>query len=112
MATLVGLADFVYCSEDAYFLTPFMTANLAPEGLSTNKFQEIMGRRKASEMLLADERLYAKDALKRKFVNGIIPNSQLPNTEPIITDIDKLPNLRRILEIDPETIQRQKKIIL
>ena len=104
MATLVGLADFVYCSEDAYFLTPFMMANLAPEGLSTNKFQEIMGRRKASEMLLADERLYAKDALKRKFVNGIIPNSQLPNTEPIITDIDKLPNLRRILEIDPETI--------
>lgn len=59
ISTLCAHADFLYCSEDAFFLTPFQQTGLCPEGLSSLKFPQIMGRRKASEMLLLDHRLTA-----------------------------------------------------
>lgn len=62
--------------------------NLAPEGLSSIKFVEILGRRKASEMLLTDYKLKAEEALRLGFVNGIIQKDMIPQTEPFITDID------------------------
>lgn len=53
-ATYVTHADFAYCSEDAFFYTPFMGLRLVPEGLSSIKFPELMGRRKANEVLYTD----------------------------------------------------------
>ena len=102
MPTVVALGDFVYCSEDAFFLTPFMKLNLSPEGGSSVKFVELMGRRKASEILMTDHRLTAKEALQYGFINGIIAKEMVPKTdEPILMDIDSLPNLRSILNADP-----------
>lgn len=86
-ATLMSHADFIYCSEDSFILTPFQTTNLAPEGLSSIKFVEILGRRKASEMLLADYKLKAEESVRLGFANGIIKKDMLPLTEPIITEI-------------------------
>lgn len=61
-ATLSASADFVYCSENSFFQTPFMTLNLAPEGSSTLKLPELVGRRKAYEMIFLEEKLQAKEA--------------------------------------------------
>eukprot|EP00347_Sterkiella_histriomuscorum_P017820 403347858 len=111
IATLTCHADFLYCTDDAFFLTPFQEIGLCPEGLSSIKFPELLGRRKANEMLLTDHKLKAQEALQYGFVNGIIPNDQVPKTEPILTDLNKIPNLVKILQTDPKTIQNAKMIM-
>ena len=58
-STLTSHADFVYCSDDAFFKIPFMTLNLCPEGLATIKMPELLGRRKAAEMIFLEEKLKA-----------------------------------------------------
>lgn len=111
-ASLMSHADFIYCTEDAFILTPFQMTNLAPEGLSSIKFVEILGRRKASEMLLTDYKLKAEEALRLGFVNGIIAKDMIPQTEPYITDINNLPNLRKLLEADTRTLINAKRLIV
>jgi len=73
ITTMVAFADFVFASEDAYFMIPFMSLNLCPEGMSSIKFPEILGRRKAAEMIFLEHRLTAKEALAHRFINGILP---------------------------------------
>ena len=70
--TVLPLFDFVYCSPDAYFMAPFMKSFQSPEGTSTLNFPLIMGKRLANEVLLLDKPLYANEAVKSGFVNGII----------------------------------------
>eukprot|EP00347_Sterkiella_histriomuscorum_P018299 403346038 len=111
-ATYVTHADFAYCSEDAFFYTPFMSLTLVPEGLSSIKFPEFMGRRKANEVLYTDQRVTAQVALESRFINGIIKKVDLPNTESIITEIDKLPLLRKLLNGDPKTVQNAKRLLI
>ena len=62
MATILTLADFVYCTSNSFFYTPFMSSNQNPEGLSTIRFAEIMGLRKANEMLYLEKKLTAIEA--------------------------------------------------
>lgn len=112
IATLMSHADFIYCSEDTFVLTPFQSTNLAPEGLSSIKYVEILGRRKASEMLLTDYKLKAEEAVRLGFANGIITKAALPATEPIIVEVDKLPNMRKLLQADYRTLVNAKKLIV
>ena len=58
-----AFADFIYCTPEAIFKTPFMTSFQSPEGGSTVTFPAMLGRRLASEMLLVDKTLTAKEAL-------------------------------------------------
>jgi enoyl-CoA hydratase/carnithine racemase len=95
ITTMVAFADFVYVSDDAFFMIPFMSLNLAPEGMSSIKFPEILGRRKAAEMIFLEHRLTAKEAVQHRFANGIL--EKLPETEPVITDIAKIPGLKKLL---------------
>ncbi|CDW81418.1 enoyl-hydratase isomerase family protein [Stylonychia lemnae] len=112
IATMAAHADFVYCSENAFFFTPFMGLQLATEGLCSIKFPEIMGRRKAAEVLFLDQRVTAQDALKYRFINGIIKRDDLPATEPLIQDIEKLPYLKKLLSTDSKTMQNAKKLLV
>jgi len=63
ITTMVAFADFVYVSDDAYFVMPFMSLNLGPEGMSSIKYPEIIGRRKAAEMIFLEHRLTAQEAV-------------------------------------------------
>ena len=56
---MVAFADFVFVSEDAFFMMPFMSLNVVPEGMSSIKFPEIIGKRKANEMIFLEHRLTA-----------------------------------------------------
>ena len=53
IATMAAFADFVYCSEDAFFFLPFMLLNISPEGMCSQTYPETMGPRKASEVILS-----------------------------------------------------------
>ena len=38
--TALSLVDFIYCSPDAFFMTPFMKTFQSPEGSSTLHFKQ------------------------------------------------------------------------
>lgn len=112
MVTLLSFADFVYATDNAFFMTPFMTSRQSPEGLSTIKFPEIMGQKRANEMLFLEKRLGAQQAYEWGFINGVIDTKTAPKTDPIVTDIDKLPGLRKLLQTDYKTLVTAKKLII
>ena len=112
ITTMVAFADFVYTYEDAFFVIPFMSLNLCPEGMSSIKFPEILGRRKAAEMIFLEHRLTAKEALAHRFINGIIPKDQIPQTEPVIMDISKIPGLQKLLGFELTTLRNAKRLLI
>ena len=99
--THLGLFDFVYCSPDAYFMTPFMQSFQSPEGSSTLNFPIIMGKRLASEVLMLDKILYASEAVKCGFVNEIIYEIA---DEPEWLDLKKIPAIVKLTQTDYNTL--------
>ncbi|KAM8709840.1 hypothetical protein ACLKA7_016617 [Drosophila subpalustris] len=75
--TIVGLSDVTWCAEEAHFLTPFSKLGLVPEACSSYTFPLIMGRSKATEMLLLNEKLTAQEAYHFNFVSRIFKLSEL-----------------------------------
>jgi enoyl-CoA hydratase/carnithine racemase len=105
LAATSVFADFVYMTEDAFLMLPFMSLLLCPEGGSSIVLPQIVGKRKANEMIYLESRVYAKEAVDYNLATGIIQRGQEPPTEPIITEISKLPNMEKLLSIDTETLQ-------
>ncbi|XP_004530558.1 enoyl-CoA delta isomerase 2, mitochondrial [Ceratitis capitata] len=71
------LCDVVYCTERAYFETPFTRLGLCPEGCATYLLPQLLGRVKAAELLLFGTRLSAVEALRFNLVARIVPQSEL-----------------------------------
>ena len=106
--TMLTLADFIYCAPDAVFQTPFMKSFQSPEGTSTLNFPLQMGKRLASEVLLLDRPLTAKEAVECGFANSIIPELQ---NEPEWFDINKVPAIPKLLETDYRTLINCKRVL-
>lgn len=79
-ATLVALCDVIYASDTAYFYTPFSLLGLCAEACSSYTFPRMLGRSKASEMLLLNYKLYANEALRYNFVSEVVPKAKLDST--------------------------------
>lgn len=74
--TLLGLCDVVWCSDTAFFLTPFARLGQSPEGVSSLTFPAAMGMSNAMEVLMLGRRLSAADALRLNLVSDVIPAAQ------------------------------------
>ncbi|XP_036339362.1 enoyl-CoA delta isomerase 2-like [Rhagoletis pomonella] len=74
---LAALCDVVYCTERAYFQAPFTQLGICPEGCATYLLPQLLGRVKASELLLFGTRLHAEEALNFNFVARIVPAAEL-----------------------------------
>ena len=61
--TMLSLADFVYCTPETKFFTPFMQTYQSPEGGSSAFFPHFFGMHLASEILMTDRLITAKEAL-------------------------------------------------
>lgn len=70
-ATTAMLCDVLYMEENAYFYTPFTALGLCAEGCSSYTFPKLMGSSKASEMLLLNHRMGAKEALQFNVVADV-----------------------------------------
>ncbi|KAF8371084.1 hypothetical protein PRIPAC_77513 [Pristionchus pacificus] len=90
--TTLGLFDYVVCSDSAYFLTPFVSLGISPEGTSSVVFQRVMGISNANEMLLFNEIMTAKQALERGFVSQVIPKDEfIKKSAELIEKLSQLP---------------------
>ncbi|KAH8260556.1 hypothetical protein KR038_006224 [Drosophila bunnanda] len=102
-ATIVGLSDVAWCSETAYFLAPFTKLGLVPEGGSSFMLPLILGRSKASEVLLLNEPLSAAEAYNFNFVSRVYKSSE--------ADSVIWPKLRQYAELPPNSLQQGKRLI-
>ncbi|XP_062848116.1 enoyl-CoA delta isomerase 2, mitochondrial [Trichomycterus rosablanca] len=73
--TVLGLFDVIYATQNATFYTPFSNLGQSPEGCSSYTFPQIMGRAKASEMLLFNKKLTAAQACELGLVTEVFPDS-------------------------------------
>ncbi|KAL2844507.1 ClpP/crotonase-like domain-containing protein [Aspergillus pseudoustus] len=71
-ASSIGLFDLVYAVPDAYFFTPFIKWGLCAEACSSFAFPSIMGRQRASHMLLTGERMTATELEAAGLVSKVI----------------------------------------
>lgn len=102
-ATTAALCDIIYCSDKAYFQTPFTKLGLCAEGCSTYTFPRILGTSKASEMLMLDYKLTAQEALKYNFISEIFTVNEI--------DIKVWPRLSEYSKMAIGAIQTTKKLI-
>lgn len=69
--TLLLHCDLVYANRSATFSTPFVNLGCTPEGGSSKLFREMMGHRKASELLLLCESINADKAETAGLITAI-----------------------------------------
>ena len=99
--------DFIYCSPDAYFSTPFMKTYQSPEGASSYTFPHQFGTRRASALLMLDRQMKAQEALELGYINGIITDLD-QNEWP---DISKIPTIGKLLATDYKTLVNCKTLL-
>ncbi|XP_072267867.1 enoyl-CoA delta isomerase 2-like [Pyxicephalus adspersus] len=73
--TILGLCDLVYASDKATFNTPFSKLGQHPEACSSYTFPRIMGLSKATEVLLFNKTLTAREACNVGLVTEVFPDS-------------------------------------
>jgi len=76
--TLLLHCDFLYASRDSLFMTPFVTLALCPEAASSMLLPNLIGMRKANEMLLLGDKLTAEEASELGLVNKLTDGDSLP----------------------------------
>lgn len=70
--TLLLHCDFAYSTRDAMFVTPFVDLGLVPEAASSLLMPQIVGLRRAYEMLLLGDRLCGADAAACGLINRAV----------------------------------------
>lgn len=102
-ATTAALCDVIYCSDKAYFQTPFTALGLVPGEGSTYLFPRILGKSKANEMLLLNHKMTANEALRFNFVSEVYRHGEMKmKIWPKIEAFSKLP---------PESLKASKKLV-
>jgi len=69
--------DYAVVSEDAVFSFPHLELGLIPKGGIAFLLSKMLGVRKASEVLLSDQDIPAKEALSLGMVDGVVPADKL-----------------------------------
>lgn len=101
--TTLGLFDLVLSSDRATFYAPFTKIAQSPEACSTVTFPAMMGPVKASEFLLFNRKLTAKEAYDRNIITEVIEHAQLESKAwKTIEEYSKLPK---------ESLQASKRIV-
>ena len=90
-ATTIALCDVVYCSETAYFRTPFANLGICAEACSSYTFPRIMGTSMASSMLYLNHQMGAQEAYNFHFVSKVYKNKDVQQIWDEISKYGDLP---------------------
>lgn len=72
--TLLLHCDLIYAGENTRFQLPFVNLGLCPEAASSYLLPQIVGYRRAAELLLLGEPFTAPQALAMGLINGVVPD--------------------------------------
>lgn len=75
--TLLLHCDLAYAGSNARFHLPFVDLGLVPEAGSSLLLPQLLGQRKAAELLMLAEPFNAAQALDYGFVNGVFPPEEV-----------------------------------
>lgn len=100
----VALYDLVYAVPDAFFTTPFARLGISAEACSSVSFMRIMGRQKASALILAGERLTAQEMESAGLVTKILPK------DGFLDEVMKI--AKRIADQPPEATKYNKHLLM
>jgi enoyl-CoA hydratase/carnithine racemase len=101
--TMLLHCDFVYATERASLVAPFVNLGLVPEAASSLLLPKLVGHARASEILLLGEPVDAKTALALGLVNAVLPAEQvLPKA---------LEVAKKLAEKAPTAVRRSKALM-
>jgi len=111
--TTLALCDIVYASDRATFATPFINLGLCPEGCSSYLFPRIMGRSKASEVLILGNKLKVQEAYNFGFISEIVPHEKLGELFQKLQKYGKLPvnSMKRAKRLITDNLNDQLHVI-
>ena len=75
--TMLLHCDLVYCGRGARFQLPFVNLGLVPEGGSSLMLPEMLGHRRAAELLLLGEPFDAETAREYALVNAVLADGEV-----------------------------------
>jgi peroxisomal 3,2-trans-enoyl-CoA isomerase len=84
--TILTLMDYVVAAEHAYFLCPFTSMGLSPEGCSSKTFESLMGYQNAARLALFSEKMTAQEALRSGFIAKLLPTEGFPEAGKMIVE--------------------------
>ncbi|KAF2167155.1 hypothetical protein M409DRAFT_22584 [Zasmidium cellare ATCC 36951] len=100
----IALSDLVYAAPDAFFFTPFAQWGLCAEGCSSLTFTRIMGRQKASALILGGARMTAAELESAGLVTKILPK------ENFLEEVLKI--ARGIVKLPKESLKTNKELMM
>lgn len=102
--TSMALFDLVYSVPDAFFFTPFVKLGLCAEACASVSFARIMGRQKATALILAGERMTSQELESAGLITKILPKE---NFLPQVMEI-----AHRMASQPFESLKFNKKLIM
>ncbi len=101
--TMLLHCDFVYVSDEARLVMPFVALGLVPEFASSQLIPQLMGQRKAAEKLLLGDPFTGADAVECGIANAVLPAAEVA------------PHARRIAErfntLAPGAVRASKRLM-
>lgn len=100
----LALTDLVYSTPDAFFFTPFVQWGICAEACSSHTFKTIMGRQKASALILAGQRMTAQELESAGLITKIFPK------ENFMGDVLKV--ARDMIKLPAESLRVNKELMM
>lgn len=100
----LALTDLVYSTPDAIFFTPFVQWGLCAEGCSSTTFKAILGRQKASALILAGQRMTPAELESAGLITKIFPK------ETFFEDVMSV--AKGIAKLPPATLKVNKELMM
>ena len=100
----LALSDLVYSTPDAYFFTPFVKWGLCAEASASQALARIMGRQKASSLILAGARFSARDLEAAGLITQILDRDGFMDSVLLVA--------KSILESPAEALTTNKKLMM
>ena len=101
--TLLLHCDLAYASESAKFNMPFVNLGLVPEFGSSLLLPQLMGQRRAAELLMLGKRFDATIALQLGFINDVFPDDTI--VEEAVT------RAHQLAEQPPSALRQTKQLM-